>query len=66
MSRNGVAGPAEREEEDGDDDDAGRYRQRRSVMVNRESLKLHRGEWVCVVGWLEGPVSRSRTKVCEL
>ncbi|GFZ48456.1 hypothetical protein JCM24511_06204 [Saitozyma sp. JCM 24511] len=27
-------------------------------LINRERLRIERGEWVCVVGWLEGEVSR--------
>ncbi|RSH91626.1 hypothetical protein EHS25_008995 [Saitozyma podzolica] len=26
--------------------------------INRERLRIERGEWICVVGWLEGEVSR--------
>ena len=31
--------------------------------TNREPLRLHRGEWVCVVGWLEGEGSGIVKKV---
>lgn len=27
-------------------------------LINRERLRIERGEWICVVGWLEGEVSR--------
>jgi hypothetical protein len=34
-------------------------------FVNRETLKLDRGEWVCVVGWFEGDGAKYARKVCE-
>ncbi|KAK8853102.1 hypothetical protein IAR55_003803 [Kwoniella newhampshirensis] len=34
-----------------------------SIVVNREKVTLSRGEWVCVVGWLEGDGHRMVKKV---
>lgn len=36
---------------------------RTAVLVNREKLSLAPGEFVCIVGWLEGEITKSTPKV---
>ncbi|WWC64434.1 uncharacterized protein I303_107044 [Kwoniella dejecticola CBS 10117] len=43
--------------------DGANGRRERAHLVNRESLSLSRGEWVNVVGWLEGDGQRMIRKV---
>ena len=49
--------------DDEDEDNMKRTRKKRGVMINREPLRIQRGEWVCVVGWLEGKAKNTMKKV---